>query len=290
MPEVPPEILALARVHHAQLRALEGDALRRVRAELDRAVERIRLDREFRRFSDFRALQLSQVEILARLTSETTEEGLEAALEAILSDGLLLAPAHAEVELRAWLDYHGAESRPLNLAAVANASRDTLIERIPRSLETWGFDVARRVRRELSLSITTRQGRDETLRQLTAIIGAERWKADRIFRTELSDVYNEAHLDSLRTARDAWGLDPKKSAVATFDARTDQDSFPVHGQVRELDEEFVDGDGRRYLHPPGRPNDREKEIPWLNGGEDVELVSLEEGQRRIAEDVARRRA
>lgn len=64
-----------------------------------------------------------------------------------------------------------------------------------------------------------------------------------------------------QSSKDASDL--KKSAIATFDARTSYDSYPVHGQVRELDEMFEDGAGRRYLHPPGRPNDREKEIPWL---------------------------
>lgn len=60
--------------------------------------------------------------------------------------------------------------------------------------------------------------------------------------------------------------DVKKSALAVIpsDGRTDPDSYPVHHQVRELDEEFVDGDGRRYMHPPGRPNDREKEIPYFD--------------------------
>lgn len=86
-------------------------------------------------------------------------------------------------------------------------------------------------------------------------------RAERIVRTETSWGYNRAHHQDLERAN---ASDPGylKTAVATFDSRTDDDSVPVHGQVLRLDEPFVDGDGRQYLHPPGRPNDREVEIPW----------------------------
>jgi len=289
MPRVPPEILELAKSHHRQLLALEKDARARVREELDRAVRRIERDRTFRSISDFRALQLSQIEILARISREKTTEGLERALEDILSAGLLLAPNHADTELQKWIDFHGGEARPLNLAALSAASRDTLIERIPRSLATWGPDVARRVRREISASISTFASREEALQGIHGAINAERWKADRIFRTELFDAYNEAHLDSLELARDVYSVDTKKSAIVTFDARTGRDSLPMHGQVRELDEDFIDGDGRRFLHPPGRPNDREKEIPWLDDSP-PEIIPLEQGEARVAADIAKRQA
>ncbi|MFB6373342.1 MAG: colicin E5-related ribonuclease, partial [Bradymonadaceae bacterium] len=116
---------------------------------------------------------------------------------------------------------------------------------------------------------------EDMVDRVQTAIADKRWMADRIVRTELSQAYNRSHHSTLQYARDELGLgdEMKKSAMATFDARTDEDSFPVHGQVREIDEMFVDGDGRRYVHPPGRPNDREKEIPWMG----------EEGANRLAE-------
>lgn len=290
MPRVPRPILEMARSHHEQMIRLEGSARRRVRRELDRALRRIEEDRRFRSFSDFEALQASEIEILARLSARETQGGLEEALEDIIDEGLLLAPSHADRELQAWTEYYGAEARPLRLAAIAELSRETLIERIPRSLRRWGPDIARRVRRELSVAATTRAFGGNVVDSLERIIGAERWKADRIFRTELFNAYNTAHLESMETARDVYGVQTKKSAIVTFDARTDPDSYPVHGQVRELDENFIDGDGRRYLHPPGRPNDREKEIPWINDGEDLGLISSEEGMRRAQAARSRQRA
>lgn len=277
MPKVPTEILRLARSHHEQLIRLEKDARVSVTKTLERSLGRIERDQEFRKYSDFERLQAAEVEILSRLTAETTTQDLETALEEILDRGLSMAPTHAAAELQKWIEYYGAEARPLNLAAMSKIARESLIERIPNSLARWGPDVARRVRNELAASQATKTFSGDTITAIKGVIGAERWKADRIFRTELFNGYNAAHLDGLETARDVYQIDTKKSAIVTFDGRTDADSYPVHGQVRELNEKFTDGDGRRYLHPPGRPNDREKEIPWIDDGADFDLMPTEEG-------------
>ncbi len=277
MPKVPDEILTLAKAHHEQLIRLEKDARRRVEKVLERALGRIERDQTLRQFSGLENLQAAEVEILAKLTARYTGGDLEEALGEILEEGLSMAPRHAAAEVNAWLEYYGAEARPLNLAAIAESARETVIERIPASLARWGPDVARSVRNELSASIATKQFAGTTIDQIKGAIGAERWKADRIFRTELFTSYNKAHLDGITSARDDWNIPLKKSAIAFFDARTDEDSFPVHGQVRELEANFVDGDGRRFLHPPGRPNDREKEIPWIDEGEDLDLIPTDEG-------------
>jgi hypothetical protein len=289
MPKVPDEILALARTHHAQLIRLERDARVRVGRTLERALARIENDQQFRQYSDFEALQASEVEILARLTALETTVDLETALEEILGEGLLMAPSHAERELSSWLNKFGAESRPLNLASLGELSRQTVIERIPSSLATWGPDIARRVREELSAATATKTFAGPVIDTLQSAIGAERWKADRIFRTELFTAYNGAHLEGLKNARDIYDIPVRKSAIVTFDSRTGSDSYPMQGQVRDLEENFVDGDGRSFMHPPGRPNDREKEIPWIDDGEDLELVPIEEGIARVEAEKARNR-
>ena len=90
----------------------------------------------------------------------------------------------------------------------------------------------------------------------------ERWRGERIVRTETLYAYNGAKQRTLEEVRDTDFPDLMKTARATFDDRTSPDSYPVDGQIRELDEDFEDGEGRLYLHPPGRPNDREVELPW----------------------------
>lgn len=87
--------------------------------------------------------------------------------------------------------------------------------------------------------------------------------AERIVRTETAYAYNAAKIDTIAALDD--GIDrPKKKIVAVFDNRTAPDSIAVHGQIRELNQPFQDGAGRVYMHPPGRPNDRETVIPWFD--------------------------
>ena len=84
----------------------------------------------------------------------------------------------------------------------------------------------------------------------------------RIVRTETAKAYNEARLVGLYEQRQTFP-ELRKKILAHFDDRTAPDSVVVHGQIRKLDEPFVDGAGRVYLRPPARPNDRETLIPWL---------------------------
>lgn len=88
-----------------------------------------------------------------------------------------------------------------------------------------------------------------------------RYWAERLVRTELAAAYNGGKLESMREGAVEFP-DMRKKILAVLDNRTAPDSLYVHGQIRELDEEFEDGAGRRYLYPPGRPNDRETIIPW----------------------------
>jgi hypothetical protein len=87
--------------------------------------------------------------------------------------------------------------------------------------------------------------------------------AERIVRTEVAYAYNGAAMEGLHALKKE-GEPVKKKIVATFDARTAADSIAVHGQVRELDQPFVDGAGRVYQHPPARPHDRETVLGWFD--------------------------
>ena len=89
-----------------------------------------------------------------------------------------------------------------------------------------------------------------------------RYWAMRIIRTETAYAQNGAAYEALHAARDHDFPDMQKKILAMMDRRTYPDSIAVHGQIRDLNDLFEDGAGRRYLHPPARPNDREVVIPW----------------------------
>jgi chemotaxis protein histidine kinase CheA len=96
-----------------------------------------------------------------------------------------------------------------------------------------------------------------------------RYWAERIVRTEKAYAYNAASLRSIQVLKQTDFPDMQKKILAHFDNRTAPDSVAVHGQVRPVDGLFRDGAGREYLHPPGRPNDRETVVPWRPHWEDT---------------------
>lgn len=95
----------------------------------------------------------------------------------------------------------------------------------------------------------------------TSLVSRRYW-AERIVRTETSHSLNAANLATMNGMRNTDFPDMQKKILAHFDNRTAPDSVAVHGQVRPMDGYFMDGAGRQYLHPPGRPNDRETVVPW----------------------------
>lgn len=107
----------------------------------------------------------------------------------------------------------------------------------------------------------------EVVRTRTAMIEEglfvrHRGWAERIVRTEGMRAYAEGAQEELVEQRAKNFPDLKRKLIETFDKRTGWDSYKAHGQVRGLNEPFVDGAGRVYLLPPGRPNDRAVVIPY----------------------------
>jgi uncharacterized protein with HEPN domain len=211
----------------------------------------------------YRANQALLIDILTTVADAESVRQLDALLRFAIEDAVALAPDHIEDEIEAWLSFYGAEARTINLGAVASLEVETLIERYQESLAAYGQTVANRIRDDIANGIISRESINSIVDGVRASINGEQWRAERIVRTEMMNAYNEAHYQGLLEAQRTDIPELQKSCIATFDARTDADSLPVNGQVQDLGDPFVDGDGRQYLHPPGRPNDREKEIAWL---------------------------
>lgn len=117
-----------------------------------------------------------------------------------------------------------------------------------------------------------------------------RYWAERIVRTENANAYNHANLASIQEVA-VTNPGMGKKIIATFDGRTAMDSMYVHGQIRGPEEMFVDGQGRQYLRPPSRPNDRETVIPWREGWEENEETrakSLEDIKKLVPPGVAKK--
>ena len=187
--------------------------------------------------------------------------------------------------------------RPLRIREAAQMSR-TLGERsasilatIPTSVERYGLTMINEFEKRMRAGLLQGLTMDEMTAALTGHGGPKgdvivssrlrpdltiafrsenipeglfvRYKyfAERIVRTETMRSYNQARRVGYEKMREQVP-DLQKKILAILDARTAADSMAVNGQIRQLDDEFVDGAGRHYQYPPARPNDRETTIPW----------------------------
>ncbi len=102
-------------------------------------------------------------------------------------------------------------------------------------------------------------------------IEKERYRIDRILRTESSSYHNGVQHAAL-VEEDTDDEPMKKKLVTHFDLVTGRDSVALHGQTRLVDKPFYDAVNRiTYMHPPNRPHDRELVVGWRDSyGDDLD--------------------
>jgi len=188
--------------------------------------------------------------------------------------------------------------RPLRLReadrmrSVVRGAQSTLLRHIPTSVDRYGRDMIGQFERIMRVGLVQGSSLDDMTAALTGHGGPRgtvsmratvtpsgvlrleeadipeglfvrhRYWAERIVRTEVIRSYNGARLEGMRAIQQDDFPDLQKKIVAILDRRTAADSIAVDGQIRGIDEAFVDGAGRVYQYPPARPNDRETVIPW----------------------------
>lgn len=92
------------------------------------------------------------------------------------------------------------------------------------------------------------------------------WKANRIVRTEMHNIYNISKMDGMEKIKEKHLPDLKKMLVHAMDNRTAKDSKVLAAQnpIVDIDKPFVftyQGEKRVFMNPPDRPNDRAIMIP-----------------------------
>lgn len=233
--------------------------------------------------------------VIERVKFQLEPVATEAGQAAI--DKSLRAGAHVMAKLEE--EFKGLSVSPALLAGmqqsqVARGTRASLVTRVATSLDRYGLEMGSQFSRILQVGLVSGMSNEEMVAQLIGHGGPRgrvslkakevapgvvqrikegdipeglfvrhKYWAERIVRTEVAYAHSSARLEQLYVMRND-GLEVQKKIVAHFDNRTAADSVAVHGQIRQLAENFMDGAGRLYLHPPGRPNDRETLIPWFD--------------------------
>lgn len=144
-----------------------------------------------------------------------------------------------------------------------------LLERYKNSMIFYTKPVVERVKKELAQSLLQGDTVDDAVERVagtSGIFATERWRAERIVRTETSYAYGVTQYEAMKSL--AVDLpDVKRKLIETMDDRTGDDSVELDGQVRDMNDPFVyvpvKGKGYPpFMMPPGRPNDRAVVIPW----------------------------
>lgn len=154
--------------------------------------------------------------------------------------------------------YQGAVRRLVDTTQASELLDPGLLEYYRVSRQTYGAEVITKMRGTLARAAMSGKTVSQTWEELSADVGITPARAERIVRTEQSFArHRRQQLDLIDTygndAEELW----RKQLVATIDSRTGEDSVFVNGQTRKLMDEFQDNEGRKYQHPPNRPNDRE---------------------------------
>jgi hypothetical protein len=270
--------------------------IRSAAAEMERKVDRLApKDETFTAvqqraiLAQYRAMLL---ELQPRMTRVLGEASREAQVESIRSMVKTLALAELEFE---------GVTTPLPLtqaarmAGIIDRDRASLLRQHDVSVRTYGVDSITQAERYLGQAFATQRSYSETVAGLFDMVDQSRYRAERIVRTECSFAWSAAHASALDEASELipglfrrWVEYVNDQTGAPLDGRVANDSLVLHGQVAftpadgatmEARSTFLVGGtggfemprdgrvnaklwGKRYAHPPNRPNDRSRIVGW----------------------------
>lgn len=232
--------------------------------------------------STFTAVHLRQVLVQVADAARGLEGDLFAHMETTGRVAANLAPRHL-ANMVGQLEGRYGRMTPVVQAAQAAVVRGvyrtvepTLLDRYRSTSRLYGPQAISSIRQGLAMSIVQNETVDQAVERVSGTSGlfqAQRWRAERIVRTEMQWSYGVAHQRAMEELKPAV---PKmrKRLVSTFDDRTGKDSKALNGQTVDVDQPFVwvvkdargvpTGKVVRYMQPPNRPNDREVVIPWID--------------------------
>lgn len=156
--------------------------------------------------------------------------------------------------------FPGTFQRIARIEDAAELLDDVLLAHYESSARRYGVEGIARLQSALAEASLRGDTMSETTDSLVDAFSLTQGQAERIVRTEGSRSKHRQQLRDLTEMlpteeHDEWRK--QLVAVVPSDGRTAPDSISVHLQIRKLDDDFQDNEGRKYPHPPNRPNDRE---------------------------------
>lgn len=248
------------------------------------------LDLLYARAAEDLARRLSRYASADRRVDPSSLRAMSAQVEAVIAamekglGSLLREEGRAAVELgirHAVTEFSTLEREFKGTVPVVDVSTGALFSRmvegvdssllrrhVPRT-KTWSASQVLAAEERMSVGAMTGKPLEDLVSELREELGTARWKAERIVRTESAYAHGLAKQTAIAETGARLGRRLHKRLVETFDDRTGDDSFVLHGQTVPQDKPFVwkkrKGKGWvvvEFMHPPNRPNDRAVVIPW----------------------------
>jgi hypothetical protein len=155
----------------------------------------------------------------------------------------------------------------VDAAAAAMDTSNFLFEKYDSSWESFGSTFKSRVADVVTNSLIEQTTVSEIVQRLGKGFAGYEWELHRIARTELHNIYNVGKLRTMDDLAEGSIPDLYKTLMHPMDSRTGDDSKKAAklDLIVPVDEPFVyewNGQTRRFMAPPDRPNDRAILVPY----------------------------
>lgn len=267
-----PTIQDVAQVHIAEVRKLEEQEAIRILKRYREIRQELRDRLDTLPPGTFKAQQmrsvLVQIELAINEIVKSLKEGIGGGAQTMAEEGI----NHLIEEIQKWNKKFTGAIIPINLDAVrvATDTRNFLFNRYDSSLEAYGSQLTAVFASEITNAVIEQLPTADLVQRLAQKTMEEEWKLLRLVRTELHNIYNIGKLDGMRELKEEDIPDLKKALMHPMDHRTGEDSkkLAVLNPIIPIDEPFEyewQGEIRRFMAPPDRPNDRAILVPFREG-------------------------
>ena len=272
----------IVNLHRAQLRGvIDLGGVRKVRGLYEQIRAELEADLATMvragQGKSFTAFHMRSVLIQVRDGLKVFQTGLASELSNSGEATALLAQRHVVGAIKAFEKRFAGTEPVLRLEeasvfrSVYRGVEPSLLMRHHKLTANYPMATIQRVQGQLAMSMLRGDGVGDAVRRIAAkggVFDRERWRAERIVRTEGSYAYGVTNQQCLaEVSHEVPGL--MKRMISTFDGREGEDAKEQHLQTVPYDAEFVwhkktkhGVEIVRYQNPPSRPNDRAVVIPW----------------------------
>lgn len=263
-----PEVESLAQRHIERAVKLEEDEAKRVLTRYKSVRQELRDRLDQLPAGRFEAAQLRGVLVQVESAILAMSDDLGVRMRNSTRVAAEAAIADLTSEINQWDKKFTGAVTPINIdsVAVATDTSNFLFNQYESSMDSYNQNLRARITSGLTDAIIAQDSLSEVTTRLSKTFLGEEWRILMIARTELHNAYNLGKMRGMEETQEVLP-DLQKTLFHPMDARTGDDSKKAAKLelIVDIDEPFVykwNGETRKFMNPPDRPNDRSILIPY----------------------------